>query len=337
MSIETIITIPGDYKLEGTLTIPEVSRTTKTKLPAILLVTPIGGDRDYNLWPLISTNIYKILAKKLTEMGLITLRYDNKGCGKSEGDYKSSGISDSLNDAVRAIQFLKTIEQVDPHKIIYLGHSESAIIGPAIYERAPVAGMILLCGAALPGPELVRRPVAKTCQELAELKGIKGFIVRLFRLENIVNNLFNQYLNKILATKNSVITLLGIKLFMAKYGREFYNFNPEQHLKKLNCPTLVICGEKDIQSEPQFAKEITKLIPGPSQAIIIPNMNHMLRTWHGKHTALSAGIDYGKSVKDDLSSGLIKNINGWLYRNKFTTTTMESEQPKLETSIVPAL
>lgn len=109
-----------------------------------------NGDRNGNMKK-IQTNLYNNLAESLTNSGYITLRYDKRGVGKSEGCYYEAGVNDFLADAIRVTRFLKSIEDVNLDSIFLLGHSEGALLAPAVYEKEKVNGLILLCGSEIPG------------------------------------------------------------------------------------------------------------------------------------------------------------------------------------------
>ncbi|WP_286885790.1 hypothetical protein [Aneurinibacillus sp. UBA3580] len=55
-----------------------------------------------------------------------------------------------IDDAVAAVEFAKTHPHIHHEQIILLGHSEGAIIAPAVHKRSSVQGMILFAGTAEP-------------------------------------------------------------------------------------------------------------------------------------------------------------------------------------------
>jgi alpha-beta hydrolase superfamily lysophospholipase len=85
---------------------------------------------------------------------------------------------DLVDDACYMIRFLKSRPEVNPERVIILGHSEGSLIAPAVNNREQVAGLVLLAGAADPGHELTPRQSRKLFKEIAELPGFKGKLLR---------------------------------------------------------------------------------------------------------------------------------------------------------------
>jgi uncharacterized protein len=88
--------------LNGTLALPDYSQE---KYPAVLIIQGSGKlDRDGNdSKGKFKLNLYKQLAQFVASLGFITLRYDNRGVGQSEGDYIAAGMWDLVHDAQNAI------------------------------------------------------------------------------------------------------------------------------------------------------------------------------------------------------------------------------------------
>lgn len=305
------IIIKSKFKLSGTLTIPNNDRLQH---PAVLIIGGSGvGNRDGNLKKL-NTNIYNKLADNLTKLGYVTLRYDKRGIGKSEGDYYETGTNDLIEDAVFAVQFLKKTSEVDPGRIFILGHSEGAILAPAVYLHEKVYGLILVCGTVLPGKELLFTQPKAVSEELKQVTGVKHLLYKLLKADTKPVIHFQALIKKALATNKSTIRYLFIK-FNAKWLRETYHYDIREYLKKIDCPTLIIGGEKDIQVDPNDTLKIAELIPGKSTGVIISNMNHLLREYKGKHHLLALMKEYKKSVPHNLSNDLICELGKWLGKN----------------------
>ena len=305
---ENRLHISGQYKIGATLCAP--SAASGQKYPAVLFIAGSGRvDRDVNI-PQLKTDIFKQLADFFSQNGIISLRYDKRGCGESEGDYNAAGISDYIEDATAALRYLKSLEFVDSNKIMILGHSEGAFIAPAVYAKEPVNGLILLCGGADPGRILLPVQPQKLADEIRLKKGLKGTILRLLCLDKFILWQFKRTLNRTLSSNEDIIKIFGLVKFNAKWLREFYHFNISDYLADIDCPTLVIGGEKDIQSNPKDAARIAKAID-KSDAIIIENMNHLLREFKGVPTFLDCLKQYKQSVKQPLSQALLDELRNW--------------------------
>lgn len=144
--VEDQVTINGEVQLKGTLALPE---SPEEKLPAVLIVNGSGGaNRDGDIpKPSIKAGIYKDLAHFVTELGFISLRYDKRGIGESQGNIKTVGMKDLVDDIVSNVKFLKNHPKVDSNRIILIGHSEGCILSTIANSIEPVEGLLLIAGA----------------------------------------------------------------------------------------------------------------------------------------------------------------------------------------------
>lgn len=193
------VNINGPYTLSGTLTLPD---DVGSKHSAILILGGSGnGDRNGNMKKL-RTNLYNNLADVLSKNGYMTLRYDKRGVGKSEGCYYETGVSDLIADAISAIRYLKSINNVKIDSIFLLGHSEGALLAPAVYEQENVNGLILLCGSELSGKNLLPQQTQLLIQEINQLTGFKYYLFKILNVQKKVKKQFESILQKSVAYKS---------------------------------------------------------------------------------------------------------------------------------------
>ena len=307
--------------LSGTLSIPNNNKELK---PAVVFIPGSGSvDRDGNVKQFKSDLLLKLSAL-FTNNGFATLRYDKRGIGKSDGCYLEAGLTELIADAVSAVQFLKSVKAVDPQKIIILGHSEGAFIAPAVYSQEPSNGLILLCGTATPTKHLLPLQMLKLIEEIKYSKGIKGALMKLFRIQTLVKWQWDMLNRKVFSSNKPVIKILGMKKFNAKWFRESCNYNVREYLPNVTCSTLIIGGEKDIQCIPDEVNDIAKLIAGCCTADIIPNMNHILCHYENQHHLLSLIHEYKQSLKNGLSTEFTETLTHWLKQWSALNITRES-------------
>jgi len=136
--------------LSGTLTIP----AGPGPFPAAVLVSGSGPqDRDSTI---AGHRPFLVWADTLTRRGIAVLRCDDRGVGKSEGDFHRATTVDFASDAQAAWEFLKSQSRIDGRKIGFIGHSEGGIIAPMVAARNPeVAFLVLLAGTGIPGDRLL--------------------------------------------------------------------------------------------------------------------------------------------------------------------------------------
>lgn len=309
---EALVTIESAFPLSGTLTQPDDNRDTH---PAVLIIAGSGkSDRDGNLKNL-QMNVYKELAELLTSLGYMTLRYDKRGMYKSGGTFVEAGLSDLIDDAVEGVRFLKRHPLAGTEQIFILGHSEGAMIAPAVHARERVDGMILLAGAAEPSVDLMPRQNEMAYAEMKDAEGIKGWIFRTFKVTDRARKQNEQIFTKVANSDKPVMRVKGIKL-NAKWLRETLAYNVVDYLKLTDCPVLAVTGEKDLQVPPEHARLIAETVRGESEWHIIPDMNHLLKVYEGQHTMLGLMKEYKSIADKPLSQTLTAILGEWLAKRK---------------------
>lgn len=141
------VTIGSDpWKLPGTLLLPNDS---KGKLKAVVLVHGTGANnRDEDI---MGNAPFRDIAKGLAEKGIAVLKYDKRNFvyGPENEGWKGNTTPETLtvDDAIEAVNYLKSRDEIDPDGIFVLGHSIGGYYMPKIYEReSNLAGYISLAG-----------------------------------------------------------------------------------------------------------------------------------------------------------------------------------------------
>jgi len=126
-----------------------------TPLPAALLLGGFGAqDRDGNSVGPGDPHLFflAVLAAKLGEEGVASLRCDDRGTGQSTGDFRRVTLDTLTRDARAALTALRHEPAVDPARVTLIGHSEGAIVAPMVAARAQ--GVRALALLAPPGRPL---------------------------------------------------------------------------------------------------------------------------------------------------------------------------------------
>jgi uncharacterized protein len=308
MSQNVDVMIEGQFSLKGTLTIPTDS---KEKNPAILIIPGTGmTNRDGNDKG-ITINIYKDIADFFTSIGFITLRYDKRGTHESSGDYYTAGVKDLIDDAAACVKFLKKDHRVNANSVLILGHSEGALLAPAVHDQEPAAGLILLAGAAEPSKDLLPKQFEMAMKEIKETKGFKGWLFKLLNVPKKAQKQQDAVMAKILNSKEDTLKIKGAKI-NAKWMREQFDYDVCEYLQKITCPTIAITGEKDIQVPPDHAEKIAGIVKGESEWYIIHDMNHILRKYLKEHKMLTLMKEYKSMFDQPIDSDLLDTMEKWL-------------------------
>jgi len=106
-------------QLSGIVRVPERAVFGK-RLPAFIVLHGFGSNK----------NAGNVLApcEMLEAMGYVTLRFDMRGCGESEGERGRVICLEQVSDTRKALTFLATHPQVDPKRIALIGSSFGAAV-----------------------------------------------------------------------------------------------------------------------------------------------------------------------------------------------------------------
>ena len=130
MKEERVFFNSGDIRLEGILTSPQ----PQTPVPAAVVCHPhpqYGGN--------MHNNVVAGITHTLSKEGFITLRFNLRGVGSSEGTY-GGGIEET-SDVKGAVDFIDSIDGVKRGSVFLVGYSFGAIVGlPIAFSDDRVKG-----------------------------------------------------------------------------------------------------------------------------------------------------------------------------------------------------
>jgi pimeloyl-ACP methyl ester carboxylesterase len=132
--------------LAGTLTVPH----GVVQAPAVMLSQGLGFepfDRDYAVPTAPVLKSFVAIADALSRNGIVVLRVDDRGTGRSSGQKQLSSVQQLAGDLVAGVAFLKTRPGVNPKRIGIIGHSFAGLTAPIAAVRSNgVAFVITLAG-----------------------------------------------------------------------------------------------------------------------------------------------------------------------------------------------
>ncbi|MBU0937227.1 MAG: lysophospholipase [Spirochaetes bacterium] len=328
MKSETV-RIPGSISLAGTLQYPDswdsslgltssgsvgqetANTASEQKIPAVLFIHGSGPvDRDENMKGPIKLNVFNQLADWFSAMGLASLRYDKRGTGSSEGSFMEAGRQDLLNDALQALHWLKARPELDPNRIFIVGHSEGALLAPALFRLEAAAGLVLLAGAAGDFKATLEWQSDNLIASLEASKGFQGWVIRRFKLGNKLKKDQAATFNKIDTSSQPVLRYKGRKI-NAGWFRDHFVHSCDQDLPHVSCPVLAVTGSKDVQVKPGDAAVLAGLCAGPAESVIIDQMTHILRIEDKASQPLDILKNYRKSGRQALAPQLQQVLADW--------------------------
>lgn len=256
----------ADVELVGTLAIGAAPGG-----PAALLLSGSGPiDRDSNTRRM-PIDVMRRLAGHLADEGITTLRYDKRGVGESGGDYLSTGFHDNIADARAALDALRARPEVDPRRIVVIGHSEGAMAATVLAADEELAGVVLLAGAARTGRDILHWQANQVGETLP--RPVRGML-RLLR-QDVVRTQAKR-LDRIEASTENVLRIQMVRL-NARWLREFMAFDAAATLARAAVPVLALTGGKDIQVDPSDIGRMRELVTAPFEGHVIDDVSHLLR------------------------------------------------------------
>ncbi len=138
---------PG-VQLAASLTLPDGTDT----VPAVVLISGSGPqDRDESI---AGHKPFWVLADHLSRQGIAVLRFDDRGFGKSQGDFASATTEDFASDVQALFNYLIQHPRIDPARVGLCGHSEGGLIAPMVAaEDQRVAFLVLMAGPGVNGDQ----------------------------------------------------------------------------------------------------------------------------------------------------------------------------------------
>ncbi|MBT8304321.1 MAG: alpha/beta hydrolase [Bacteroidia bacterium] len=248
---EQDVTIADSFS--GTLLMPNTE-----KPPLVILLAGSGPlDKDGNT-NFMKGDLLKKLAGKLGDAGIASFRYDKHSLrqikkGKYDLDYSFDVF---IEDASASLDHFKSKSQFG--KIYILGHSQGSLVGMiAAQEKAD--GFISVAGPGQTIDEVVIYQINATSPNFTEDTKRVFSILKTGKTTDDFPPALASIFNK------------PTQPFMMSWMK----YDPQEEIKKLDMPVLIINGTKDIQVIESEADLLHKASPD-SKLVIIDKMNHVL-------------------------------------------------------------
>lgn len=292
-------------RLAGTVCLP----SAPGRFPTVLMLHGSGPlDRDENIKGQ-RLDIFNIIAHRLAEHGVASVRYDKRGCGKSTGDYYRTGHLDMVDDAAAWVDFLSAHELCEPSRIFVLGHSEGCFIAPQLsLARSFIAGLLLLCPSIQNVESTLLEQASRIEQEIDAAPGLSGAVQR-----TLVKWLGRPFatqtkLVQVIKSSSTDVIRFGFQRVPAKCLRELMALDPKALFSQLTCPLLLLGGEQDLQCDPRDVGRIAAVARGEVEQHVLPKLTHMLRSAEGPQSLLGTA----KLLRQPLDPRVLDLVVGWL-------------------------
>lgn len=231
------------------------------KQPLIIYVHGSGNvDRNGNQAGAVKANYIKQLSEALSQNGIGFYRYDKRTSTKENMKFLMSGITllDFVDDVKVAIENFKDDTRFSTINLI--GHSQGSLVGMLALSEE-VNKYISVAGPVSSIDKTITEQIRK--QSGDSLAGIVASHFKELKTTGAIENV-NPMLFQLFNPQN------------LPFFESWIKYSPEQEIKKLNVPTLIVNGTKDLQVSVEGAKALHDANPDAELAII-ENMNHVLK------------------------------------------------------------
>lgn len=311
-SQEVTVDAGEGFPLKGMLLLPKEIE----KAPALILLQGSGPqDKDETIG---SNKPLKDIAEGLAKKGIITLRYDKRTYKYQEDlanseNYKTFTIDQEfVNDAVSAIELLKSNPKVDPDKIFILGHSMSGgYLSYINYKNPQVRGYISLAGSLRKMWEISNSQVLALAEELE--KSGRGEEAQEYKNVSQANMAIASRLAD-MSEEESLDPSNSIYGIYAYYFRHMASIDSAGLFIADKKPLLVLQGLKDRQvTEEDLDLWKSALKDHPDMTIKeYENLNHLFGNYTGQETSLENLISVEYQVSTPVDQKVIEDINTWI-------------------------
>ena len=223
---------PGEPELYGEVLVPKGSKKPR---PGVLFVTGSGQSDRYGFGgpPPVDFGFHEI-TDALAEAGFVVLRYDERGYGRSaKGPLSWEG---QLEDTRRALRTLLVQEEVDPKRVVLVGHGEGGWKAMRMVNerKGMCAGVALL---ATPGRKY--RAILETTAEAT-----------IARLQPGDREEARKQHAKLIAQLESGADVPVEFEGQRDWLRGLLKEDPARLVAKVDCPLWIAQGEKDFETDP---------------------------------------------------------------------------------------
>lgn len=316
-------------RLAGTLTLPKEHGPH----PAALLVSGSGpNDRDQLIW---GHRVFLVLADYLTRQGIVVLRYDDRGVGRSTGNYDNAMFDDFKRDALAGLEYLKARPEVDIERIGLIGHSEGGAIATLVASSAAdVAYLVLMAAPGRNDLEGLLKQFAdgyRTRGASEKAIAVKCSILRrifhavrgeddLGAAESRVRRVLRQAkpeLAKLSEDQRRKIELESVDTYKVDWVlspsfRSILRYDPREALVKVRCRVLAMNGAKDVQMPVENLQAIgAALEAGGNHAYTLSELaglNHLFQT-----ATTGSPAEYSR-IEETLSPVALEIVSAWILK-----------------------
>lgn len=316
--IDTLFQAPDGAVLSATLTLPK--DIEKGNIPAVVMVSGSGPqNRDEELF---EHRPFAVIADFLARNGVASLRYDDRGTGKSTGDFLKGTTYTFKDDAESGLNFLRSFPNIGKTGII--GHSEGGTIAFLLAAEHKPDFIISLAGMALSGKETLMLQNSHALEQSGITGEEKENCLKLIDLvfdmmteQNLKDDTNPIDIKAVADSKGLAVPSQLIQSMQATQQARtpwfdtFISLKPRKYISLIECPFLAINGTKDMQVDSALNLALIKEENPAAKIKEMPDLNHLMQ-----HATTGEVNEYNQIIETiseevlSLILNFINSING---------------------------
>jgi dipeptidyl aminopeptidase/acylaminoacyl peptidase len=232
---------------------------------------------------------FREIADTLSRRGIAVLRLDDRGMGGSDLGPLTVTTADFADDIRAGIAWLRARPEIDPARIVIVGHSEGGIIAPMIAATDPsLAGIVIMAGSASPGRAILRLQQEYAVDSMARLTGEA----------------------RTAALAHSSRATDSLASTMRWFGF-FVDYDPTPTARKVtNTPVLIVHGDLDYQVHVSEAERLAAAMREAGNKRV--SIRTFARTNHLFTDDAGAGLVYAKLPSMRVRREVLAEIVDWV-------------------------
>jgi pimeloyl-ACP methyl ester carboxylesterase len=291
---EEVVRIPSaGLRLHGALGVPAGLRTGERRA-AFLVLHGFGGNCD-SVGVIHPTRV-------LSEFGYVTLRFDMRGCGKSEGEFGRVICLEQVEDLGNALTFLARHPTVDPDRIGVIGSSFGGAV--AVYSGGtdPRIAAVISNGGWGHGERKFRgqHPTPEAWAKFtAMLEEGRTYRARtgksLMVPRDDIVPIPDRVRQKLEKQNVTMLAPNSVEMFPAETAQSMFDFRAEEVVGKIAPrPLLLIHAANDSVTPTEQSIEMFKRAGQPAELHLFSGLEHFLfnenstRVWNALRNWLDA-------------------------------------------------
>lgn len=262
--------------LSGTLTWPE-GYDGKKPVPVVIMVSGSGlQNRDEEVF---GHKPFLVLADRLASNGIASLRYDDRGTGKSTGNASKATTSDFMKDAAAGLELLRSMDGKFS-RVGVIGHSEGGLIAFMLAADGRTDFIVSMAGTGMKGDTIIAGQSNDALRRTGHPANVTATDIR--KQAETGGNAWLRY---------------------------FVDYDPADVIASTTCPVMALNGTMDTQVRPRLNLDrIKSLLPHNAKNSIkeYDGLNHLFQ-----HCTTGFADEYG-TIEETMSEDVMKDIAGWI-------------------------